>query len=272
MQTIYIDVLIILNIYVNCFLLMITAKLTHSPLRTGRCIAASVYGSLYSLMILAPELPAAVVTAVKLAAAVTIVAAAFGIYSRRTLIINTAAFFSANFIIAGAVFAVCSWLGPDFIYIGNSCFYIDFSLMILVLSTAVMYAVVSLFRRFTDRVPEGCYSVVIRHHGKCTELEAIADTGNVLVDFFTGSPVIICGSEYMQKITGHTFSDSAYLPYGFRLLPCSTVSADGVIPIFRPDAVLITDRKSGTKRTADAVVGFGETGGKAIFNPDKIKL
>ena len=191
MQTIYIDVLIVLNIYVNCFLLRITAKLTNSPLRSGRCIAASAYGSLYSLLILAPELPAAAVTAIKLAAAVTVVAAAFGICSRKALLINTAAFFSANFILAGAVFAVYSWLGPDFIYIGNSCFYIDFSLIILVLSTAGMYAAVSVIRRFTDRTPDGIYRVIIRYRGNSANIEGIADTGNALVDFFTGSPVII---------------------------------------------------------------------------------
>lgn len=39
METIYIDVLIILNIYVNFFLLRITAGVTHSPLKNSRCAA-----------------------------------------------------------------------------------------------------------------------------------------------------------------------------------------------------------------------------------------
>ena len=78
-MTIYIDVLIILNVYVNFFLLRITAKLTGAPLKPVRCAAASFYGSLFSLLILAPQLPLAVNTAIKLAAAVTVVIAAFGL-------------------------------------------------------------------------------------------------------------------------------------------------------------------------------------------------
>ena len=70
MQTVYADVLIILNIYVNFFLLRTTARVTHSPLRTFRCIAASVYGSLFSLTILLPSLGTPLNIAIKVAAAV----------------------------------------------------------------------------------------------------------------------------------------------------------------------------------------------------------
>lgn len=272
MQTIYIDVLIVLNIYVNYILLRITAKLTHAQLRAGRCIGASVYGSLYSLLILAPELPAWIVTGIKLLAAVTVVGAAFGIHSRRYLLMNTAAFFSANFILAGGVFAAYTWLGAGYVYIGNTCFYIDLSLAVLIVSTAVMYGAVAIVKRFTDRIPAGDYRVIVRYRDKVTELTGIADTGNVLTDYFTGAPVVICDSRSMERMTGHVIAGTEGLPRGFRLLPCSTVSSSGVIPIFRPDEVLIVDRTSGTRRTADVAVGFGETGGMAIFNPDKIKL
>ncbi len=272
MQTIYIDVLIVLNIYVNYILLRITAKLTQGKLRAGRCIGASVYGSLYSLLILAPELPTWAVTAIKLIAAVTVVGVAFGIHSRRYLLMNTAAFFSANFILAGGVFAAYTWLGPGYVYIGNSCFYVDLSLMVLIVTTAVMYGAVAIVKRYTDRRAGGEYRVIVRYRDKVTELTGIADTGNLLTDHFTGAPVVICGQEAMERMTGHVIAGTEGLPSGFRLLPCSTVSSSGVIPIFRPDELLIVDIRSGTRRTADAVVGFGETGGKAIFNPDRIKI
>ena len=148
--TVYIDVLIILNVYVNYFLLRTTSKLTHSPMRTWRCIAASFYGSLFSLLILAPKLPTTVTVAIKLAAAVTIVMVAFGVHGLKRLAKNSAAFFAANFIFAGVIYAVYSWFKPQFVHFSNSYFYIDFSLVILVVTTAVLYGAVSLLRRFTD--------------------------------------------------------------------------------------------------------------------------
>ena len=271
MQTIYIDVLLVLNIYVNFFLLRITAGITHSPLRTGRCIFSSIYGSLFSLTILLPELYAPLTLAIKLAAAASIVAVAFGIRSRKRLLINTIAFFAANFILAGTVYAVYSMLEPKFIHFNNASFYIDFSLLILIITTAALYAAVRLIRLWTDKTPEGSYFVYVRSGKKVISLKGLADTGNGLVDWFTGSPVIICTAESFTQLTGKELKNEE-LPRGFRLLPCSAVSGSGLIPIFRPDEVLIACCENGERKQVDAVIGFGECGGKAVFNPKLLKI
>lgn len=271
METIYVDVLIVLNIYVNYFLIRITAGITHSPLKTGRCIAASFYGSLFSLMILLPDMANGIVIIIKTAAAVSIVAAAFGAKNRQRLIINTIAFFAANFVLAGAVYGVYSLMKPEFIHFNNSYFYIDFSLLILIVTTALLYAAVRLFRIWLDRTPDGSYRVFIRQGKKVIAVNGLADTGNGLVDFFSGSPVIICAAEYFTQLTGNEL-DLKLLPHGFRLLPCSAVSGSGLIPVFRPDEVMISNSVSGEKKPVDALIGFGECCGKAIFNPKLLKI
>jgi sigma-E processing peptidase SpoIIGA len=269
MQTIYVDVLIVLNIYVNFFLLRITSGVTHSPLKNGRCIAASAYGSIFSLLILAPELNSVFVTAIKLAAAVTIVMLAFGIHGKKRLLKNTAAFFVSNIVLAGMIYAVYSWLSPEFVHIGNSFFYIDFSLIILVASTAALYIIVCLAKRIAVKgssVSESCH-VFIRYKDKSVNLCGLADTGNALTDFFTGTPVLVCDKENFLPES----SDETDLPKGFRFLPCNTVSGNGVIPIFRPDEVIIMNDVSGEKKPVDVMVGLGKSSGKAIFHPDILK-
>lgn len=270
MQTIYVDVLIVLNIYVNFFLLRITSGITHSPLKTGRCIAASLYGSFFSLIILLPQLGSITALIIKTAAAVSIIALSFGIHGRKRLIINTLAFFAANFVLAGTVYAVYSLFKPEFMHFNNACFYIDFSLLILILTTAALYGAVRLLRIWLDRTPEGSYRVFIRSRSKVIAVNGLADTGNGLVDHFSGSPVIICAAEYFTELTGSEF-DIAHLPRGFRLLPCTAVSGSGLIPVFRPDEVIISCT-SGEKKPVDAVIGFGECGGKAVFNPKLLKI
>ena len=271
MQTIYVDVLIVLNIYVNFFLLRITAGLTHSPLRTARCIAASIYGSLFSLTILLPELGNTLTIALKTAAAVSIVAAAFGIRSKKRLALNTIAFFAANFVLAGTVYGVYSLFKPEFIHFNNACFYIDFSLIILIVTTALLYAAVYFFRIWIDRTPDGSYRVFIRDGKKIITLNGLADTGNGLVDYVSGSAVIICAEEYFSELTGYEL-DCEKLPRGFRLLPCSAVSGNGLIPVFRPDEIVISCCENGDRKPVDAVIGFGECGGKAVFNPKLLKI
>lgn len=269
MQTIYIDVLIVLNIYVNFFLLSSAAWITHSPLKKKRCTAASAYGSLFSLLILAPRLNAAVNIIIKLFAALTVVLLAFGFHGRRRFLINSAAFFSANFILAGTVYAVYSWLAPELMHFNNSYFYIDFSLVILVATTSLMYFVLWIVRLLLDKAPEGTdrYRIIIRFGNKVIALDGLADTGNAMVDFFTGAPVIIC--------SGDKFGFSNYslenLPKGFRLLPCSTVSENGLLPIFRPDEVIIVSTLNGEKKPVDAMIGLGQKSDIAIFNPKLLK-
>ena len=271
METIYVDVLIVLNIYVNFFLLRITAGITHSPLRTGRCAAASVYGSLFSLTILLPELGTLLSLIIKLAAAISIIALAFGYHGKTRLFLNTAAFFTANFVLAGTVYGVYNMLKPEFIHFNNACFYIDFSLIILVVSTAVLYFAVRMIQIFANKAIDGDYMVIIRKGDKVISLTGLADTGNALVDYFTGSPVIICSKESFSNLTG-TELNISLLPKGFRLLPCTAVSGNGLIPVFRPDEVVISNCTNGGRKPVDAVIGFGQCEGKAIFNPKLLKI
>lgn len=271
METVYIDVLIVLNIYVNYFLLRITAGLTHSPLRTGRCILGAVWGSIFSLTILLPELGTVIPLLIKLGAAVSIVAISFGISGKKRLFINTAAFFAANFVLAGAVYGIYSLLRPQFIHFHNASFYIDFSLLVLIVTTAALYFALRLLRLITDKAPTGSYLVYVRSGKKVLKLSGLADTGNGLVDFFTGAPVIICSEDSFSELTGKAL-DISLLPRGFRLLPCRAVSGSGLIPVFRPDEVLIYSDDSGERKAVDAMIGFGECGGKAVFNPKLLKI
>jgi len=272
MQTIYVDVLIILNIYVNYFLLRITGGITHSRLRRIRCIAASAYGSLFSLLILVPQIPYILQLAIKLIAAVSIVCIAFGVYERTRILKNTSVFFAVNFILAGAVYAVNSWLKPAAVHFNNSFFYVDFSLVVLILTTAVIYIAVKITVVLSDSgVLNSNYKVMIKHKGKSICINGIADTGNSLVDYFSGSPVIICDESCSGIITDKCMGKTNF-PEGFRIIPCSTVSENGLIPIFRPDEVIILNSDDGTKKNVDALVGFGRSNGKAVFNPKILKL
>ncbi len=276
MQTIYIDVLIVLNIYVNYFLIKTTAKVTHTPLKFYRCIIASFYGSLFSLLILIPQLDAILNLVIKIAAAATIVPIAFGYRGKNSYFTDCGAFFAVNFIFAGAIYAVYSWLKPDFMHFNNSVFYIDFSLMLLIICTAALYFIVCGARYILDKTPDNIdsYKITVRYKDKIVSLSGLADSGNSLVDFFSGSPVIICGENRITDITGlsELKSDSSTIPKGFRLIPCSTVCANGVIPVFRPDEIIIINSENGRKKSVEAMIGFASDNSRAIFNPKLLKI
>jgi len=131
-------------------------------------------------------------------------------------------------------------------------------------------------RYLFDRVPEdaGCYTVIIRYKGRLVSIKGIADTGNALVDFFSGKPVIVCGKNKLYDVTGHdSFNLSAnQLPKGFRLLPCSTITENGILPIFNPDEIVILNSKTHIKKPVEALIGFGSECSEAIFNPKILRF
>ena len=268
--TVYADVLIVLNIYVNFFLLRITARLTRSALRTSRCICASVFGSLFSLLILAPPLGVPVMVVIRILSAAAVTRAAFGRTGGRRLAVSTAAFLTANVLLAGAVQAAESWLRPDYLCTGNGFFYVDFSLLLLLAVTAVLYGLVCTAGRIFGRTARGEWEVVIRCGGSVVRIEGLADTGNLMKDFFTGLPVVICGKEVYTELTGRELPQDS-IPVGMRLLPCSTVSESGLIPIMRPDELIIISSETGERKHAGALIGYGNCGRRAVFHPELIK-
>ncbi|MBR2282826.1 MAG: sigma-E processing peptidase SpoIIGA [Ruminococcus sp.] len=269
MQTIYADVLIVLNTYISFFLLRITARLTHTPLRRGRCAAGSVLGGISSLLILLPPVGVPLLAVIRLSSACCICLAAFGFISIRRLIVNTAAFLCANILLAGLVYAVYSWLRPGLIVVGSGYFYVHFSLLVLILTTAGAYLIITAAGRLADSSSPGDWQVIIRYKTKLISVSGLADTGDLLTDIFTGLPVVICGKEVFRELTGRE-PELYDLPPGFRLIPYTTASDSstaGLIPVFRPDEVLIKDTATGERKPADVLVGFGSCGRKAIFNP-----
>lgn len=275
MITVYADVLIILNIYVNFLLLKATSAFTHIPLKSSRCILASVYGSLFSLTILLPALNTAVNILIKLLSAVSVVFVAFGFFSLKRFALNSVAFFIINLNAGGFVYAVYVWLEADFIHFNNSFFYIDFSLVILVVTVSVFYLVVCVFRFFSEKadLSTGLFRIIIRYKENIISLDALADTGNSLRDFFSGLPVIVCGQNCFKDITGKEPSaDFNALPQGFRLIPCNTVNESCLIPVFRPDEILIVNEKNHFRKRVDALIGFGKEYSGAVFNPAILKM
>ena len=268
MQTIYLDVLLIQSLYVNYFLLRATAKLTHSCLRLGRCLAAAGGSCLFSLLIFLPPLPFWVQIALKLAASAVTVSLAFGVRQRLWLW-QWFCFFGCNFLLAGLLLAVCSRTEQDFAAWGNSYCYLDFSLLQLILFTALAYSLLqgyAFFRRRHQHTQEH-YEVWIRLHDKTIVLPGLPDTGNTLTDPFTAASVIVCSSESLEPLLSDVQPET--LP-GYRLIPCATVTSQGLIPLFRPDEVCIRSLTTGKSRPVCGRIGIGGTQDSAIFHPDLI--
>lgn len=272
MKTIYLDVLIVLNIYVNFFLLKGTARFLHLPLKFSRCTISSVFGSLFSLTILLPDMNIVISMLIKLTAAVLITAVCFGIKNKGQYVKILIYFYIINFIFAGIMGFLYSCLKPSFMAFNNAYFYVDFSLLSLVVFTAAAYLILTVVRRIMDKSTEikGQYSIKIFFKSNEYNIPALADTGNSLADNFSGKPVVICNYKdigFNEEIFEKS-PEELYMEYSMRVIPYSTIGNNGLIPVFSPESVEIVCGENNVRKKADVLIGISKNSSAAIFNPE----
>ena len=81
-MVVYIDILIILNLYINYFLIRATVLITRRVCSVKRCVLSAFVGALGSLVILLPELPFYLVVLIKSTLGMLLVLVAFGRQSK----------------------------------------------------------------------------------------------------------------------------------------------------------------------------------------------
>jgi stage II sporulation protein GA (sporulation sigma-E factor processing peptidase) len=251
MKTVYVDEMFVLNLIINYFILIATAKLCALPLTRLRFVAAAALGALYSVLLLLPELGflATPITKICLGALMTLIA--FG--KVRRLFRVFAAFLAVSAAFGGTVFAATLLAGgyPD------TGLYIDISMRVLVLSFAMCYFALTLvFRRLGRRRTRETAEVKIVQSGKEAIITALRDTGNELFDPVSGLPVMVADISAVLKLFPENSGDILKLgapeflellgEYGlkFRLVPFRTVGTEtALLPVFRPDAIFVNGRQ-----------------------------
>jgi len=257
MQVIYADTLFFFNLIINYVLLLVTAKICHSPARRLRFAAAAAFGAAYAVAVLYPSLAFLSSWAVKLAAGVAVALIAFG--GQRAFIRQVLVFLAVTAAFGGAVFAGSLLFG------GTGRLSSSAVVRVLLPVFVISYAVLTLlFRRAArGRGPGGAVPLAVRSGSREIRLRALRDTGNSLVDPLTGRPVVIVGLNDIAPLFDtpvrriveqlrHASAVEVFEKLGregfgsrFRLVPYSAVGVTGgMLLTYRPDAVEIGGKLS----------------------------
>lgn len=273
-MTVYIDVLIVLNLYINYFLVRSTSLITRRDCSSKRCLLAGTVGAVGSLLILFPELPFWVVALEKIILGGIMVFVAFGKQKFVDYAVSALFFLVVSFSFAGLMMALWTFVAPLGMVFTNGVAYFDIPLAAVIAFTAAAYFTVKLVRFFADKrlhCNKIC-CVKITVNGSEITLRGLCDTGNGLCDIITGKPVIICAADKLRTITPRSILDyfSGIASDELRLVPLKTISSEALVPIFRADKITI-DGKS-----ASAVIGVTQNPMQpeidCIFNPKIISI
>lgn len=261
-QTVYVDVLLAVNLFVNYFLLLTVRGFLHIPCRRSRLLLGAAVGALGSLLILVPALPAALSVLAKLAVSTAVVFAAFFKMRPVQMLRAFVCFYLVSFAYAGFMLAVWYFISPERIVIKNSMVYFDISPLLLALLTVAAYGAVSLLNRLAGQreASGGFCTVIVEIAGACARCTGKIDTGSTLVEPFSRDPVVVVGAPALDGVLPEGIKAALRCgaiprpdeeegaaedgagnkrPMQLRLVPFSDLSGGGVLPAFRPDRLWI---------------------------------
>lgn len=261
-QTIYVDVLISINLFINYFLLLSVAKILKLKVMRKRLVLAAFVGAIYSLIIFFPRINFVFSLIIRLIMSASIVLLAFRWLSAKSFIKIIMIFYGINFLFGGFIFCLWYFINPNGIFINNNMIYFNLSPLFLIFATFISYLLIRLFDRFCGHKNEITFDceIFIKFKDKSIILNAKVDTGNTLKEPFSGLPVIVAQYKFIEEILPESIKEYFYVcniinPQkknlydiqklkDFRLVPFKTISGRGLLPAFKANYIKILSSNS----------------------------
>ena len=267
-KTVYIDVLFIINFIINYLILFTCTHIHTIHFKRYRILGGAFLSAVYGVFAFFPSLSFATSFLFKMLISVIIVLISFGY---REILRNTLSFFSISLAFGGFVFAISLLDGGNTFELANGIYYIHISLPLLISSTALCYAILSLiFGRTAKKSTKEIYDVTLSDGKRKVSLRALHDTGNSLRAPKTNAPVLICDylsvrelfPENVREIfDGKSAKNFPLLldrlsEHGtFGLLPYKSVGVSfSTLLTYRPERLEL-DRKT----VSDALIAFSDS-------------
>lgn len=281
-MVIYLDVLILINLYVTYFQILAVSVFTHRKTVWYRKLSAAGIGAVASLSIFIPQEMVLTLTLLKIFLCALIAFVAFGYTGFRAYAVSVLFLMLVSFVFSGLMLCVWLFAAPMKMLFINGTVYFGVDTMTIILSTCAAYGVVRIIRYILDKngKTDGKYTVIIKNNGRECRLSALADSGNGMVDCFSGLPVIVCRRDICADVSPPAIemiennSDiseiGTQMIKGVRIMPFSTVGKGGLICMFKAESVVIDDETNEEKYPVNALIGIvigGRQEYEAIFNP-----
>lgn len=246
MEIIYADSLFLSNLLADYLLCLCAARLCALPLRRGRYFMAALLGAAYSVLVFAPSFAFLGRALWKGVFGALMLLIAYG--GERRAPACAGVFLALSAALGGALWALELNFG-----------YIRLDLRLLTLCFLLAYAVLRLIFSAAPG-PSGRSVKVLEIHmlSRSCRLSAMVDSGNCLSDPISGAPVAVVCPRALRELFGPAASlldiadpvefvrSAAAFPElkgRVRLIPFSALGGGGLLPVFKPDSLLIDGRE-----------------------------
>ncbi|MBQ7383811.1 MAG: sigma-E processing peptidase SpoIIGA [Clostridia bacterium] len=277
-QTVYVDLLFLINFSMDFLCFFLCAKLLGRKLSLGRAFLSSAIGGIYANAALFISVGKLLSLLIDLLVCAVMCAVAF--YKRgkvRSLPLYILVYFAISMALGGFMTAIFNLLNRAELPLeqGSSD---GISVWMFALLAAVS-ALITLFggRFFRKKAGQRNADIEITYRGKRVKLRGMSDSGNLLREPISGKPCIIADIGALEPIIPRRLTNAARkkdahalgdIPRedakNIRIVPIKTAGGEGILFALRADTVTLDSGKGA--ECVDALVALSDISGSADGN------
>lgn len=267
-MVIYIDILLALNWWIDFLLLLGVRRAMGGGVRSWRLALGALVGALSCFVLFLPPMSVWLSLLIRLLAAALMVTVAFRRRSwqdwgRRVILL-----FALSAGLAGLCGALYFFLAPQGFYVFNGVVYYSVPPLLLVALTVVCYGLLWLSEQLLRRraPKEHLFRVRLTHEGRTVTFPCLYDSGNHLVEPFSGRPVLVVERGVAEELLPVPPSvEDMPAQTGWRLIPYDTLGGSGLLPAFLTDSATVL-RRDTEHRLPECYVAVCERLGRGEYS------
>ncbi len=256
-MTFYIDVIFIENIIMNYIIILTAGMICKSDIKQIRIFISSILGALYAVMLYLLKSPIYTNQMTKLLLSIVMVYIAFSAPNIKAMLKQLLIFYLTSFCFGGTAYYLLYCVNPNLIKSVNGIFIGTYPIKIAILGGILGFFVINIsFKIIKNRLTKKdmLYDIEIFYKEKKLNIKVILDTGNLLTEPITNTPVLIVEENKVNKIIpkdileslekmlhGNTLDEiDEDLKKRCSIIPFSSIGkSNGIMLGFRPDYIKI---------------------------------
>ena len=210
-MTVYLDVVLIENLCMNYIILFATAYIVKIKINHLRLIISSLIGALYSVLMYLNVLPIYSNIFMKVILSIVMISIPSNGKSFKNISKQVVLFYLTSFVFGGCAFALLYFIKPQNILMKDGVFVGTYPLKVALLGGIIGFIITHIaFKIVKSRMSKKdiIYEIQIAINNKKVNVKAMLDTGNMLRDPITKTPVIVVEKEKLYELLPNKILDN----------------------------------------------------------------
>ncbi len=210
--TIYVDIVLLENLCMNYIILFGTAYIIKLKVKHLRILASSMIGAIYAILAYSGIFKLYENIFVKIILSICMVYIAYNPKNIKGIIKELVVFYLVSFALGGCAFALLYIVKPQDIFIKDGVFIGTYPIKIVLLGGVVGFTITYIsFKLVKNRMnkSELIYEIYIRLEEKELKLKVMLDTGNMLKDPISNSPVALIDKTKLYELLPKEILDNS---------------------------------------------------------------